>query len=102
GTYTTGSALATAIVAALEAEDATPVWACAYNPTTHTFTLSADLAHTLLWSTGANATKSIGRDLGFDTSADDASATSHTADVASYQSRHALYFDLGSSQALEA
>jgi len=98
GTYATGALLATAVVAALEAADATPVWACAYSPSTFKFTLSGDLAFTLLWSTGANSDTSVGLDLGFDVAADSASALTHTGADAVYQSRHYLTFDFGSIQ----
>jgi hypothetical protein len=89
GTYATGSAMAAAIVAALEAADATPVWACSYSSTTHQFTISTS-AHnfTLLWVSGTNTTRSIGVDLGF--TVDTGSALSHTGINQSYQSRHFL------------
>ncbi len=50
----------------------------------------------MLWLTGANRARSIGRDLGYDVSADSASSLSHLAAGASYQSRHYLTFDVGS------
>lgn len=93
GTYATGALLAAAIVTALEAADATPVWACAYSGSTFKFTVSSDLAFTLLWSTGANTLTAAHKDLGF-AIADTASATSHVGASAVYQSRHWLKADL--------
>jgi hypothetical protein len=98
GTYGTGTELAAAIVTALEAADATPVWACSYSATTFAFTLSADLAHTLLFGSGANLATSAALDLGF-AAADSTSDTTHTGAIAVYQSRHYVAVDLG--QALE-
>jgi hypothetical protein len=100
-TYATGAALATAIVTALEAADATPVWACSYSTSTKKFTISSDLAFTLLFGTGANPTASPAKDLGFAV-ADTSSATSHTGGTAVYQSRHWLKADLGSALSVEA
>jgi hypothetical protein len=98
GTYGTGTELAAAIVTALEAADPTPVWACSYSATLFTFTVSADLAHTLLFGTGANLARSAALEIGF-AAADSTSATSHTGATAVYQSRHYVSVDLG--QALE-
>ena len=101
GTYATGAALAAAIVTALEVVDSTPVWACAYDSGTKKFTISADLAHTLLFATGGFFTSSIHLDLGF-TSTDKASAITHTAENVSYQSRHAIMADLGAAAEITA
>lgn len=107
GTYSTGAALCTAIVTALEAADATPVWAADYNvAATDKFRIrdsgGAPLNFDLLWSTGANAYRSLGRSLGFTVSADDTGATSYTADSVSYQSTHHLVITLTADQALAA
>ena len=96
GFYATGAALAAAIVAALEALNPTPIWACTYDAGTHKFTISADVAFTLLF--GSGLPESIHTDLGFATT-DTGSATSHTAGSASYQSRHWVHADLGSALA---
>lgn len=101
GTYATGAALATAIVTALEAADATPVWACSYDAGTKKFTISSDLAFTLLFGTGAGLVKSIHLDLGY-TSTDKGSATSQVAENAAYQSRHAVMVDLGAAATVRA
>jgi hypothetical protein len=98
GTYTTGAALAAAVVTALEAGDATPVWACTY--TSNIFTISSDLAFTLLFLTGTNAAagRSIHRDMGYaDLDKTTAATTSWPADAASYQSRHYVAVDLGAA-----
>lgn len=73
---------------------------CTYNSTTGKITLGSSGAFSLPWSTGANAARSAGKDMGFDTSADDASAASHTGDVASYHSREWVVADLGTAQAM--
>lgn len=100
GTYATSADMCAAIVTALEAADATPVWACAYDSGTGKFTISSDLAFTLLCGTGANLATSAFKSLGFiqsgATGSDTASATSHTAGFASYQSTHYVGIDLGS------
>jgi hypothetical protein len=101
GNYSTGTALCTAIVAALEAADATPVWACTYSASTKKFTISSDLAFVLLFGTGTNLAKSIHPDLGFAT-ADTASATTQTAGTAVYQSRRWVAADLGSALSVQA
>jgi hypothetical protein len=95
GTYATGALLAAAIVTALEAADATPVWACSYSAVTHKFTISADLAFILYAS---SLGQHIFQDLGYAV-VDTANGTSHTADYAAYQSRHVINCDLGSAQA---
>ncbi len=96
GTYATGSALAAAIVTALEAADATPVWACSYSGATFKFTISSDLAFTLLFGSGANLVRSMAIDIGFATS-DTGSATSQVAGSVAYQSRQAITADLGAA-----
>ncbi len=92
-TYATGAALATAIVTALEAADATPVWACSYDAGTKKFTISSDLAFTLLWASGANTLVACHYELGFAV-ADTGSATSQTGATAVYCSRFWLKADL--------
>lgn len=93
GHYATSFLYAAAVVAALEAADATPVWACAYNSASHVFTIStAAHSFTLLFSTGANVAtgRSAHRDLSF-AQADLASiANARTGSATTYQSRHRL------------
>ena len=93
GTYATGALLAAQIVTALEAADATPVWAASYSGSTFKFTISSDLAFTLLWSSGANTLTGCHKDLGFAVT-DTGSATSQVGASAVYQSRHWLKADL--------
>jgi hypothetical protein len=93
GTYATGADLAAHIVARLEAADATPVWACSYSGSTFKFTLSSDIAFTLLWSSGANTAVACHKELGFAVS-DTGSATSQVGANAAYTSRHWLKADL--------
>jgi len=90
GTYATGAAMAAAIVAAMEGTDSTPVWACSYSASK--FTISSDLAFTLLFSTGSQKQTSAHLDLGY-TTTDKGSATSQVAENVSYQSRHAVNVD---------
>ncbi len=93
GAYATGALLAAAIVTALEAADATPVWACSYDAGTKKVTISSDLAFTLLWASGANTLIACHYELGFAV-ADTGSATSHTGANAVYCSRFWLKADL--------
>jgi len=98
GTYATGALLCTAVAAALEAADATPVWACYYTGL-FKFQIASDLAFTLLLNSGANRSTSCFPDLGFSLAADTGSATLHEGGTASYQSRHWVTADLGSDLA---
>jgi hypothetical protein len=100
GTYATGAALAAAVVTALEAADATPVWACSYSVSTFKFTVSSDLAFTLLWGTGTNTGTACHKELGFAV-ADTGSATSQVGANAVYQSRHFIKADLGSALSVQ-
>lgn len=101
GTYATGAALCAAIVTALVAADATPVWAASYSGSTFKFTISSDIAFVLLFGTGANAAVNAYPELGF-TAADTASAVSHEGGTAAYQSRHYVKADFGSALSLTA
>lgn len=99
GTYATGTLLAAAIVAALEAIDATPVWASSYSGSTFKFTINSDIAFALLWSSGADTLTACHKDLGFAV-ADTGSATSQTGATAVYQSRHWIKADLVTAAAV--
>lgn len=99
GVYPTGALLATAVVAALEAADATPVWACSY--AANKFTISSDLAFTLLFGTGANKDSGSHKELGFAMS-DTGSSTSQVAPNSAYCSREYLHFDLKSALEVKA
>lgn len=78
----------------------TNTYAVSYSSSTFKFTLARDTgagAFALPWTEAAYAGRTLGLDLGFDTSADDNSATSYAADNAVYQSRHFVEVDLGSA-----
>lgn len=96
GTYATAALLCAAIIAALEAADAPPVWNCTYSAVTHIFTISSDTAFVLLFGTGANKPQSIALDIGFPES-DTSSGTSFSGLNQSHQSRHFLVVDFGTS-----
>lgn len=83
GIYT-ASDLGTALDTALEASGASS-YTTTYDYFTGKFKIVSDLAggggtFKILWNGGTNIETGIGRTLGFDTSADDATAASHTAD----------------------
>jgi hypothetical protein len=101
GTYATGAALCVAILAALEAADATPAWTCTYSGSTFQFTIGSDIAFTLLFATGADVATCVAKDIGF-ALADTSSGTSHTGASATYQSRHWIKVDLGSALSVTA
>lgn len=95
GHYETPAAACAAVVAALEASDSTPVWACSYNSTSHQFTISTTAhAFTLLGNSGANFGRAFTIDMGYVPGVT-GSATSHLAINQSHQSRHFLVIDLG-------
>jgi hypothetical protein len=101
GNYATGALLATAIQAALEASDPTPVWSVTYNAGgTFKFVISSDLAFELLFGTWFPYS-CMAKDLGF-TQTDKGAATSHTAESASYKSREWIVVDLGSANPVTA
>jgi hypothetical protein len=99
GHYATGGLLAIAIVAALEAADSGPDWASNYGVTaTDKFRIGKSGANfSLLWSTGTNAYRSIGRSLGYLT-VDDTGANGYVGDEVNYQSTHDLVITLTSAQ----
>ncbi len=101
GTYATGALLAAAVVTALEAADATPVWACSYDSGTKKFTISSNLAFILLWASGTYTLTACHYELGFAV-ADTGSAITQTGANAVYQSRHWLKADLGAAALVQA
>jgi hypothetical protein len=101
GNYATPALLAAAVVAALEAVDNTPEWACSYNAGTKRFAITSNLAFAPKCATGPNVGTSVHRDLGF-TSTDKNSGTFQEAENASYKSREWLKVDLGSALAVTA
>jgi hypothetical protein len=100
GNYATPALLAAAIVTALEAADAVPVWACTYDSGTGKFTISSGHATTLECNSGANKSRSLMADLGWATNVDTNNVLSHLATNASYKSREWVTVDLGSAQAV--
>lgn len=105
GNYLTGAALATEVDTQMDAVSGTTF--------TDTYTGadkfsvvedSGAVPVTLKWATGANAARSIGATLGFDTSADDVSGApaSFLSDNAVQKSVASVVVDLGSAQAVEA
>jgi hypothetical protein len=107
GTYATAQDYAAAIVTAMEAADSAPTWAVDYGvAAANKFRIrdaaGAPVNFNLMWLTGANAATSIGKDLGFDTSANDTGASTYTADTAVYQSRHYLKFNRSDAAAIAA
>lgn len=104
GYYATGTAMAAAIVTAMEAADSTPVWECDYGvAAANTFRIrntGAALNFDLLFLTGVNAYRSIHRSLGF-SNVDLTGNTTYTAGSVSYQSQHFLVITLTAAQATE-
>jgi hypothetical protein len=86
-TYYSAALLAAAVVTALEAADATPVWACSVSATGRVTISAGATSFTLLFSTGANAATSARHVLGFGV-VDTASATSATGQ---YQHQNGWY-----------
>jgi hypothetical protein len=71
-----------------------------YSAATFNFTLAratGTLSFGFPWTLDAHEFRSMGLDLGFDTSADDTGATTYTGDNAVYQSRQWVEMDLGSA-----
>ena len=109
GTYATGALMAAEIQTQLNAAATDNTWTCTYDGTTNKFTIGHNAAETggIEWSTGTNgsaaaAPTNAGIDLGFDVSADDTGASSYVADSISYQSRHQIWFDIGTAFEVKA
>jgi len=78
----------------------TNTYTAAYSATTFKFTLARSAGSDTFgfpWTLDDYEFRSMGTDLGFDTSADDTGATTYTGDAATYQSRHWVEVDLGST-----
>lgn len=105
GNYATGAALATELQTRINAAATDNTYTVSYSSTTNKFTIARDVGSAsfgLEWSTGAEAEKSCGIDIGFDTSADDTGATSYVGDNAAYKSRELVKADLGSALSVQA
>jgi hypothetical protein len=102
GNYSTPALLAAHVQARMNAQTGlTNTYAVTYDSGTGRTTIArATGAATvgLPWSSGANSSRSIGRDLGFDTTADDSAATTYLGDAVSYHGREWLLIDFGSAQ----
>lgn len=100
GNYATGADLATEIQTQMNTAATDNTYAVSYSSSTHKFTIAratGTASFGLEWATGANAATSVGLDIGFDTSADDAGLLSYEGDNAAYKSREWLKADLGSA-----
>jgi len=100
GNYATGDAMAAHIQTQMNAVSSTCV--VTYSSSTKKFTISRTGTLSLLWSTGTNASRSIGACLGFDTSANDTGSSSYTGDTVAYKSREWIKVDLGSALSVQA
>jgi len=105
GTYTADE-LATEIKTQLDVAGAS-TYTVTYSDSTNKFTLASDRAgggntFKLLWNTGTNSVTTVGGTIGFDTSADDADAASHTADNLRIHSEEWIVIDLGSAADIDA
>ena len=103
GNYATGAALATEIQTQMDAAATDNTYTVTYSGSTNKFTIAratGTATFGLEWATGANATTSIGRDLGFDVSADDTGLLSYEGDNASFKSREWVKADLGSPRSV--
>lgn len=88
GSYS-ASSLASALQTQIRTVDGTAT--VAYDEDTMLFTITFSAGRTIDWATGANSTTNLGELLGFDTSADDASATTHTSDYVVNMNQRQIY-----------
>lgn len=96
GYYATGAAMAAQIQTNLQTQvDAG--FTCTYDTGTKKFTIARAVGFKLWWTQSA---ASIANDIGWAGGAITGVAVSHTSETVTYQSRHFVLFDLGSSQAL--
>lgn len=101
GNYASGELLAAEVQSAMNTAATDNTYTVTYSSTTYKFTIARatgsdtiDLEH----QSGANATRSIAKDLGFDVSADDTGGTSYTADYTAYKSREWVLFQFAGVQ----
>ena len=99
GYYATAAEYAEAYRLGLEAAYSTPVWSVTYNAGTHKFTIASNIA--VILRNGVVGSAGSHPDMGF-ASVDTASAVSHTAGNASYQSRQWIVVDRGSALPVSA
>lgn len=105
GNYVTGPLMAAQIQTAMNAAATDNTYAVSYSATTFKFTIARDTGAAtfgLEHATGANTTRSIAKDLGFDVSADDTGATTYTGDNTVYKSREWIVFKMsGGAQSVK-
>ena len=97
GTYATGDDMATAVQTAVNAAATDNTYTVTYSASTFKFTIArATGSETfgLEFFTGGSV-QSCGLDLGFSVTSDHTGFTTYTGDLAAYQSRHYITFDLG-------
>lgn len=102
GIYTSASAFATMVQAAMNAADSGGLWVVTYNTSTRKFTIDSPSGSsiTFLVASGANVATTGYPDMGFPVAAGDVGGVPATGSVAVSQGRHFLAVDLGSSIAL--
>jgi len=104
GNYVSGETLATAIQTAMNTAATDNTYAVTYSSVTFKFTVARDAgaaAFGLEHFTGANKTRSISADLGYDVSADDTGLTTYPADNTSYKSREWVLFQMTAALAVK-
>lgn len=96
GTYTP-TALATAVQTQLNA-NSTTLFSCSYDFLSNKFTIAnTDGSFSLKWSTGVNASRTIGRELGFDVSSDNSGGITYTGTSEAYYKGYVHYRKLNST-----
>ncbi|MGH7166522.1 MAG: hypothetical protein ACREIS_13475 [Nitrospiraceae bacterium] len=97
GNYPTGALLAVEVTTAMNAVAVANTYLVTYSSVTRKFTIARATGVatiSLEWFTGAFTLDTIGRDLGFDVTADDTAATSYLGDFAVQMSGEWVRFDL--------
>lgn len=99
GNYATAALAATMVAARINVAATDNTWTCAYNAGTRKFTIGHDAVQTggLEWATGASTATSAGKDLGYDTSADDVGLAAYVGDYECRCSREWIGIDLGAA-----
>lgn len=99
GNYSTGALVAVMVAVRINVAATDNTWTCTYNAGTRKFTIGHDNVQTggLEWATGASTATSAGKDLGYDTSADDVGGVAYVGDYACRCSREWIGIDLGAA-----
>lgn len=98
GNFATGALLAAEITTQMNAVATDNTYLVTYSGATNKFTIARATGVATIdlnWSTGPSAAFSIGKDIGFDTSADDTGLTTYVGDFAVFGSRSWVKFDFG-------